>query len=59
LNSIRRYCAERDARKLFLELKKVVPDYNPSGDILSRLLASDSEVEESVVTSMLAHKLTA
>jgi FlaA1/EpsC-like NDP-sugar epimerase len=59
LNSIRRYCAERDARKLFLELKKVVPDYNPSGDILSRLLATDPEVEQTAVAAMLAHKLTA
>jgi FlaA1/EpsC-like NDP-sugar epimerase len=59
LNSIRRYCAERDARKLFLELKRVVPDYNPSGDILSRLLASDPEVEQTAVVPMLAHKLTA
>lgn len=45
LNLIRRYCAERDARRLFLELKDAVPDYNPSGDILSRLLANSSEVE--------------
>ena len=59
LNSIRGYCAERDARKLLLELKKVVPDYNPSGDMLSRLLSSDHEVEHTAVAPMMAHKLTA
>lgn len=59
LNTIRRYCAERDARKLFLELKKVVPDYNPSGDVLSRLLTLDEEVEPLAVASMMARKLTA
>jgi len=51
LKSIRRYCAERDARKLFLELKKAVPDYNPSGDILSRLLASSAEAEHRGIDS--------
>ena len=59
LNSIRRYCAERDARKLFLELKKVVPDYNPSGDILGRLLASDPELEQNAAALMMAQRVTA
>jgi FlaA1/EpsC-like NDP-sugar epimerase len=56
LHSIRGYCAVRDARKLFLELKQVVPDYNPSGDILSRLLASDPEIEQPQVTPMLVQE---
>lgn len=59
LNSIRGYCAIRDARKLFLELKKAVPDYNPSGDILSRLLASDSGVEEPAAALIMAHTVGA
>jgi FlaA1/EpsC-like NDP-sugar epimerase len=59
LASIRRYCAERDARKLFLELKKVVPDYNPSGDVLSRLLASDFELEQAAAAPLMACKLIA
>lgn len=54
LNCIRGYCAARDSRKLFLELKKVVPDYNPSGDILGRLLAPDSEPEQAGTARMLA-----
>jgi hypothetical protein len=59
LNSIRRYCVERDARKLFLELKRAVPDYNPSGDILSRLLASCPEVERTVLGPVIAQEATA
>lgn len=59
LSSIRRYCAQRDARKLFLELKRVVPDYNPSGDILGQLLASDSKVEQLGVSPILGQELTA
>lgn len=59
LDSIRRYCVERDARKLFLELKKVVPDYNPSGDVLHRLLASDPEVEQVVVLPMMGREVIA
>lgn len=59
LNSIRGYCTERDARKLLLELKRAVPDYNPSGDILSRLLASDPALEQASVVPMMTQKLTA
>jgi FlaA1/EpsC-like NDP-sugar epimerase len=59
LNCIRRYCAERDARKLFLELKNLVPDYNPSGDVLGRLLASDPKIEQFAVAPMMVHELTA
>lgn len=59
LDSIRRYCSQRDARRLFLELKKAVPDYNPSGDILSRLLGSLPEVERVIPASLVAHKATA
>jgi FlaA1/EpsC-like NDP-sugar epimerase len=59
LNSIRRYCVERDARKLFLELKRAVPDYNPSGDILSRLLASYPEGPATILGPVIAHEATA
>jgi FlaA1/EpsC-like NDP-sugar epimerase len=41
LSAIRRYCAERDGRRLLLEIKRIVPEYNPSRDILSRLLAPE------------------
>lgn len=59
LSSIRGYCADRNARKLFLELKKMIPEYNPSGDILNRLLASDPEIEQAAAAPMMVHKLTA
>ncbi len=59
LTSIWGYCAQRDARKLFLEIKKVVPDYNPSGELLGRLLALDSEVEQAAAVPMMAQEMTA
>jgi len=59
LNHIRGFCARRDARKLFLELKEVVPDYNPSGDLLGRLLGSDPTDEEITAAPMMVHELTA
>ena len=55
VNTLRGYCVQRDARKLFLELKKVVPDYNPSGDVLSRLLSLDAEEEQVTVAAGLTH----
>jgi FlaA1/EpsC-like NDP-sugar epimerase len=59
LNSIRSYCAERDARKLFLELKRAVPEYNPSGDILGRLLAFNAAIEPTPAALVMQEKLTA
>lgn len=59
LNAIRHYCAERDARKLFLEIKKAVPDYNPSGDLLGRLLIESPEPERSLIAPVLAQEATA
>jgi FlaA1/EpsC-like NDP-sugar epimerase len=59
LNLIRSHCVERDSRKLLLELKKMVPDYNPSGDILSHLLATNPQFEETAVRPIFGHRLTA
>jgi len=59
LNTIRGHCAARDARRLFLELKQVVPDYNPSGDILSRLLAPDLDADQPTAAPIMAHTFTA
>lgn len=59
LQSIQRYCAERDARRLLLELKRAVPDFNPSGDILSRLLALVPESEQAAAVPITVHELTA
>jgi FlaA1/EpsC-like NDP-sugar epimerase len=38
LETIRRCCEERDARRLILHLKDLVPEYNPSAHILRRIL---------------------
>jgi len=59
LHSIRGYCAGRDARRLLLELKRAVPEFNPSGDILSRLLSLVSESEQPAAVPMAIHELTA
>ncbi len=56
LSAIRRYCAERDGRKLLLEIKKAVPEYNPSGDILDWLLRPEPQVQVPVpLPGTLAH----
>ncbi|MGD0015453.1 MAG: polysaccharide biosynthesis protein, partial [Bryobacteraceae bacterium] len=39
MRAIRRLCATRDARRLILELKDLVPEYNPSTHVLRQLLA--------------------
>jgi FlaA1/EpsC-like NDP-sugar epimerase len=59
LQSIRGYCAERDPRRLLLELKRVVPDFNPSGDMLSRLLSLVPDSEQGAAVPMAIHELTA
>jgi hypothetical protein len=38
LEALRHCCEERDARNLILQLKDLVPEYNPSGHILRRIL---------------------
>jgi FlaA1/EpsC-like NDP-sugar epimerase len=42
LQAIRRLCALRDARGLVLRLKELVPDYNPSTEILRSLFAESA-----------------
>ena len=43
LQAVRRLCALRDAKGLVLRLKELVPDYNPSADILRSLFADRPE----------------
>jgi hypothetical protein len=38
IEMIRRLCCHRDARRLILELKRLVPEYNPSSHVLHELL---------------------
>jgi FlaA1/EpsC-like NDP-sugar epimerase len=44
LQAVRRLCALRDARGLVLRLKDMVPDYNPSTDILRTLFAERTPI---------------
>ena len=47
IRTIRHLCAAREAKLLMLELKSLVPEYNPSSQILSQLFAeqADSHLE--------------
>jgi FlaA1/EpsC-like NDP-sugar epimerase len=38
LNVLRSACDRRDVRKLVFELKEMIPDYNPSKEVLQRLI---------------------
>jgi FlaA1/EpsC-like NDP-sugar epimerase len=38
LNVLRSACEQRDVRQLVFELKEMVPDYNPSKELLRRLI---------------------
>ena len=44
LEAIRRLCALRDARGLFHRLQELVPEYNPSADILGALSAEPAPI---------------
>jgi FlaA1/EpsC-like NDP-sugar epimerase len=44
LQAVRRLCALRDARGLVLRLKELVPEYNPSTDILRTLFAEPTQI---------------
>jgi FlaA1/EpsC-like NDP-sugar epimerase len=41
MQSLRRHAAERDAKAIFLELKELVPEYNPSTPLLRRLFGEE------------------
>jgi FlaA1/EpsC-like NDP-sugar epimerase len=46
IESIRRFrdfCAVRDASGIILELKELIPDYNPSAHLLRQLIPSPGE----------------
>jgi FlaA1/EpsC-like NDP-sugar epimerase len=43
LEALRGCCEDRDSRRMILQFKDLVPDYNPSGHILRRLLVPDCE----------------
>ncbi|MFN7993906.1 MAG: nucleoside-diphosphate sugar epimerase/dehydratase [Bryobacteraceae bacterium] len=44
LEILRQCCAGRDTRRLILELKELLPDYNPSGHVLRRALEPEQSL---------------
>jgi FlaA1/EpsC-like NDP-sugar epimerase len=48
IDSLRRICSARDVTQLLLQLKEIVPEYNPSTNVLKRALGeSDRAAEKS------------
>jgi FlaA1/EpsC-like NDP-sugar epimerase len=43
IETLRRICATKDSGQLVLALKRLVPDYNPSGELLERVMGRGSE----------------
>jgi FlaA1/EpsC-like NDP-sugar epimerase len=46
LKTLRQICAVRDVTQLILQLKEIVPEYNPSSHVLKRALAEQGPREE-------------
>jgi FlaA1/EpsC-like NDP-sugar epimerase len=42
LETLRQICAMRDVAKIILQLKEIVPEYNPSSHVLQRALLEQS-----------------
>ena len=38
IETLRQICAVRDVTQLILQLKEIVPEYNPSSNVLQRAL---------------------
>jgi FlaA1/EpsC-like NDP-sugar epimerase len=56
IHTIRQLCLTRDAKHLIFELKKLVPEYNPSSKILGQLLSDEMRPRHArSVSSVLAH----
>jgi FlaA1/EpsC-like NDP-sugar epimerase len=46
IDSLRRICASRDVTQLLLRLKEIVPEYNPSTNVLKRALGESNRPAE-------------
>jgi FlaA1/EpsC-like NDP-sugar epimerase len=46
IDSLRRICAARDVTQLLLRLKEIVPEYNPSTNVLKRALGESNRAAE-------------
>jgi hypothetical protein len=52
LESLRGICEARDTGRLVVALKEIVEDYNPSTNLLKRVIRFQSEPDHSVVGSL-------
>jgi FlaA1/EpsC-like NDP-sugar epimerase len=59
LEVLRRCCETRDARRLILELKEIVPDYNPSTHILRTLFKPEAPYRTGVDEPMILSRSAA
>ncbi|HWQ52167.1 MAG TPA: nucleoside-diphosphate sugar epimerase/dehydratase [Bryobacteraceae bacterium] len=46
IKALRRICAARDVTRLVMRLKEIVPEYNPSADVLRRALKEKSKGDD-------------
>jgi FlaA1/EpsC-like NDP-sugar epimerase len=54
LETLRRICAVHDVTQLILQLKEIVPEYNPSSHVLQRALIQLTPREESRAQALAA-----
>ena len=54
LETLRQICAVRDVTQLILQLKEIVPEYNPSSHVLQRALVEQSPREEKRARALAA-----
>ena len=54
LETLRQICAVRDVTQLILQLKEIVPEYNPSSHVLKRALIERSPREEKRARALAA-----
>jgi hypothetical protein len=54
LETLRQICALRDVTQLVLQLKEILPEYNPSSHVLRRALEENSPREEKRTRALAA-----
>jgi FlaA1/EpsC-like NDP-sugar epimerase len=54
LETLRQICAVRDVTQLILQLKQIVPEYNPSSHVLQRALVEQRPPEETKARALAA-----
>lgn len=57
LQTLREICAERDVTQLILQLKEIVPEYNPSSNVLRGAFVKQRPKEEIKVRALAPQAL--